>query len=119
MPEHGIQETQDLVQATKNLQAALQDVRQAIRHLPRPAPVPQTEKPVGGPIFQALRTWRTEQARAQRMPPYVIASDAALHAIEAAKPTDLEQLKNLRGVGASKAITYGSDILQIVATANA
>lgn len=99
----------DLAQATANLESALQEFRSALP--PRPLRGPET------PVFAALRIWRTEQARAKGLPPYIIATDAALRAIDAARPADLAQLGAVRGVGANKAATYGAEILEVVARA--
>jgi ATP-dependent DNA helicase RecQ len=111
MPTNGMP-TPDLATATANLERSLQEFGQAFRasDLPRLA---------GGPLFQALRQWRSEQARTKQLPPYVIANDAVLRAIEEAKPADLASLKAIRGMGGSKVEVYGADILAIVAKAEA
>lgn len=96
----------DLAQAMTQLEASLQAFKDALRASGiRP----------GGPLFEALRKWRSDQARARQLPPYVIATDAVLRAIEDARPASLEELKAIRGVGAGKADTYGADILAVVA----
>ena len=99
--------TPDLAQAMNRLEDALQDFRRAVKA----AGIPRA---VGGPIFKALRQWRSEQARSKALPPYVIATDAALLAIEEAKPSSVEELRVIRGVG-GKADIYGADILKVVA----
>ena len=42
--------------------------------------------PAAAEIFQALRAWRLEISRSQRVPPYVVASDSALRSIAASRP---------------------------------
>lgn len=112
MPDTGASTKPDLAQAMNNLQSALEDVRHAIEAKEaKDTPAPD------GPVFSALRKWRTEQARAKQLPPYVIATDAVLRAIEQAKPTDLDQLQAIRGMGGNRSATYGAEILQVVATA--
>lgn len=107
MPDNGIQ---DLMQATRNLETALAEFQSALKAIGVPnAPA--------GPVFQALRTWRTEQARARKVPPYVIATDAVLQAIEQAKPQDIESLQSVRGLSPNKVAQYGPDILAVVAKA--
>ena len=92
----------------RSLEATLRNAQRLLQpNLPPRTP--------GTPLFEELRKWRSEQARAKQMPPYIIATDAALHAIEKARPKDLNELGGIRGVGASKAIQYGAEILQIVA----
>jgi len=109
MPETGIL-TPRLAQAMNDLEAALRDFGHALQETK-----PADAAPPTGPVFSALRQWRTEQARAKGLPPYIIASDAVLKAIDAARPTDLAQLQLIRGVGPSKAATYGTQILEVVA----
>ncbi|MEA3190756.1 MAG: ATP-dependent helicase RecQ [Thermoplasmata archaeon] len=106
MPPDGIPKP-DLAQATANLETALAAFKDALRA--------SGVRAGGGPVFEALRRWRSEQARAKQLPPYVIATDAVLRAIEEARPASLDELRAVRGVGATKAETYGADILAVVA----
>ncbi len=68
-------------------------------------------------IFERLRAWRLEKARALKMPPYVIFWDQTLQAITAARPQSLAELEAVRGVGQTKAEQYGEEVLTIVAQA--
>ena len=70
-----------------------------------------------GPIFDALRTWRSAEAKRQAVPPYVIFHDSVLREIAAARPRSLDTLGLLRGVGVSKLDRYGTAVLAIVAGA--
>ncbi len=54
------------------------------------------------------------EAKAQRIPPYVIFHDAVLREIAAVRPADLEELGQIKGVGASKLQRYGSDVLGVI-----
>jgi ATP-dependent DNA helicase RecQ len=65
-------------------------------------------------LFEALRTWRAAQAKAQRIPPYVIFHDAVLRDIAAVRPADLDELSQIKGVGTSKLQRYGSDVLGVI-----
>ena len=69
------------------------------------------------PVFAALRAWRTARARAEAMPPYVIAHDATLAAIAAAHPRSMAALRRVKGMGPAKLDAYGEEILEIVAAA--
>ena len=69
------------------------------------------------PLFDALRAWRTERAREEEKPAYVVASDATLTAIAAARPGSLASLERVNGIGPAKLDKYGPDILAIVAAA--
>jgi ATP-dependent DNA helicase RecQ len=82
------------------------------RHLaPAPAPVagPQAQS-----LFDTLRAWRAAEAKAQHIPPYVIFHDAVLRDIAAVHPAGMEELAQIKGVGASKLQRYGSAVLGIL-----
>ena len=59
----------------------------------------------------ALRAWRTERAKADGVPPYVVLSDAHLRGIALARPTTAAELNACDGIGPSKLDRYGDDIL--------
>ena len=69
--------------------------------------------------FQALRTWRTGEARTQAVPPYLIFGDATLRDIAADRPRSLTALARIKGVGASKLDRYGEPVLRVLAEAEA
>ncbi len=72
---------------------------------------------VDDPVFQALREWRREEAREQRLPPYVIFHDVVLAEIAARRPATLGELRGVPGVGDSKLERYGTAVLNVVAQA--
>ncbi len=82
-----------------------------------PAPVRIRARPVAGedPLFDALRAWRTERARADQVPAYVVASDETLAAIASARPTTLIGLERVKGIGPAKLDRYGAEVLAVVA----
>ena len=65
-------------------------------------------------LFEALRTWRAAEARSQSVPPYVIFHDTVLRDIAAVRPSDLGELGQIKGVGASKLDRYGDAVLEVV-----
>ena len=65
--------------------------------------------------FEALRQWRSEAARAQGVPAYVIFHDSTLREIAQQQPTDLDALAAISGVGAGKLERYGAAVLDAVA----
>ena len=65
-------------------------------------------------LFEALRAWRLQVARAGGVPPYVVFHDNHLRAIAAALPQDLEALLAVKGVGAGKLAKYGDAVLALV-----
>ena len=69
------------------------------------------------PLFEALRAWRRETAKAQGVPPYVIFHDATLRAVAAAKPSSLSALSAIEGIGDTKLERHGESLLGALATA--
>ena len=67
--------------------------------------------------FEALRAWRSEEARTQKVPPYVIFHDSVLRDIAAQQPANLDELAEIKGVGASKLARYGAAVLSVVRAA--
>ena len=65
-------------------------------------------------LFEALRSWRKEQAQLQHVPPYVIFHDATLAEIAAARPATLAALGKAGGVGQGKLDRYGEAVLKVV-----
>lgn len=68
-------------------------------------------------LFDALRTWRMEQARSKGVPPYVIFHDKTLAAIASARPGSPDALRSVNGVGEKKATLYGDAVAQLVKAA--
>ncbi|MCW3473982.1 DNA helicase RecQ [Limobrevibacterium gyesilva] len=67
-----------------------------------------------GSLFDALRLWRSSEAKAQGVPPYVIFHDATLREIAAVRPATLDELGLVKGVGASKLARYGAGVLEVL-----
>ena len=81
--------------------------------------------PGGGPsepsahaeaAFVRLRNWRVQQAKIQAIPPYVIFHDSVLREIAAVHPASVEELGQVKGVGASKLQRYGEAVLAILSS---
>ena len=68
-------------------------------------------------LFERLRTWRAETAKAASVPAYVVFPDAVLVSIASARPASLDELFAISGVGAKKLESYGDDVLLVVAAA--
>jgi ATP-dependent DNA helicase RecQ len=71
--------------------------------------------PVEQRIFEKLRWWRMETARRHNVPAYVIFHDATMREIAKAMPQSLEDLRGVSGVGEKKLVTYGSEIVELIA----
>jgi ATP-dependent DNA helicase RecQ len=66
-------------------------------------------------IFDKLRWWRVETARAHSVPAYVIFVDATLREIAKAQPGSLDDLRGISGVGEKKLASYGEEIVALIA----
>ncbi|MEX1171955.1 MAG: ATP-dependent DNA helicase UvrD2 [Chloroflexota bacterium] len=66
------------------------------------------------PLYAALRAWRTERAREDAVPPYVVAHDQTLAAIADVKPPSAAALRRVKGIGPGKVEAYGDEILELV-----
>jgi ATP-dependent DNA helicase RecQ len=65
-------------------------------------------------LYEALRLWRLAEAKGQSIPPYVIFHDSVLRDIAAMQPTCLDELAQIKGVGASKLERYGRRVLGVL-----
>ncbi len=79
---------------------------------PEPASLPAPDPA----LFQRLREWRSEVARRQGVPPYLVFHDRTLNELAASRPADLVALAALPGIGRSKLDRYGQALLDIIAT---
>ena len=66
-------------------------------------------------LFERLRTLRKQLADEQRVPAYVVFSDATLAEMAARKPATEEALLEVSGVGQSKLQRYGEAFLAVIA----
>jgi ATP-dependent DNA helicase RecQ len=83
---------------------------------PRSRTAPTDLSPADDTLWHALKALRLELAREQGVPPYVIFHDATLMEMVQAKPTDLDELGQLPGVGARKLERYGEYFLDVITT---
>jgi ATP-dependent DNA helicase RecQ len=72
-------------------------------------------EPAQQEVFERLRAWRTSVAREKQIAPYMVFSDATLVGIIELRPTGVEQLGGVSGVGAKKLAEYGEDVLGVLA----
>jgi DNA helicase II / ATP-dependent DNA helicase PcrA len=93
----------------------------------RPAPAP-TRRPVrrpatpaaplsaeGAKVEEALKVWRRGRARADGVAAFIVASNAVLRALAEARPTSVEELARVPGIGPTKLELYGDELLAVVA----
>src|SRR5262249_45512897 len=65
-------------------------------------------------LFEALRTWRRELAARKSVPPYTIFHDSTLRDISRVRPTTLEGLRSISGVGEAKLREFGTEVVEMV-----
>lgn len=65
-------------------------------------------------LFEALRSWRADQAKEQGVPAYVVFPDATLYGIVEAKPSTIGELGQVSGVGLKKLDRYGPGVLEVL-----
>jgi ATP-dependent DNA helicase RecQ len=66
-------------------------------------------------LLGALRAWRSEIARTRGVPAYVVLHDATIDGIAAARPSTLNELRGIAGIGDKKLEHYGAELLALVA----
>lgn len=66
-------------------------------------------------LFQALREKRSQIARTQNLPPYVIFHDKTLIELASARPASRAEMANVPGVGETKLERYGPAFLAVIA----
>ena len=82
---------------------------------PKEKPSRKRKAPVSGlteedqPLFQKLRELRTEIARREKIPPYMVFSDKTLIHMCILKPVDKERMLQVTGVGEHKYEKYGKE----------
>jgi ATP-dependent DNA helicase RecQ len=65
-------------------------------------------------LFEALRATRSEIARKEKLPAYIVFWDRTLAEIAKRRPQSLAALRNVPGVGEAKLERYGSKILAVI-----
>ncbi len=62
-------------------------------------------------LFEQLKSIRLEVARKEGLPPYLVFSDATLMDMASKKPTSIEEMMNVSGVGEKKGVRFGRRFL--------
>ena len=85
--------------------------------LPKPGPIQMSESAApadGDNLFELLRVCRLQQARAMKLPPYIVCDDRALADMARRKPTTREAMLEVRGMGDARVERYGEAFLQVI-----
>ncbi len=72
--------------------------------------------PMDNSLRDRLRAWRAALAKQMKVPAYVILHDSTLDAIARRRPSALEELYEIPGIGERKAARFGADILNLAKT---
>jgi superfamily II DNA helicase RecQ len=85
------------------------------------APATAQSRRASGPIseadsdvYQALKAWRLEQAKADKVPAYVIFKDQTLDELSRLRPRTAAELLGISGIGPAKIDRYGDQILAVI-----
>ncbi len=65
-------------------------------------------------LFEHLKTIRTDIARQEGLPPYIIFSDATLMDMATKKPKDIDGILEVNGVGERKAVRFGKKFIAAI-----
>ncbi|WP_084361588.1 DNA helicase RecQ [Herbiconiux solani] len=68
-----------------------------------------------GELFEALRAWRAATAREAGVPAYVVFHDATLAAVASLRPTSVDGLVGIPGIGDRKRESYGEGLIATIA----
>jgi len=76
---------------------------------------PAGQGKAGNPALQAaLRAWRSEVARGHGVPAYVVLHDSTIDGIASVRPTTLNELRGIAGIGEKKLEHYGEALIALV-----
>ena len=78
------------------------------------APQQATPEDIDPKLFEALKTWRRDRSREDKVPAYVVFSNRTLEGIAARQPQNEHELLAVSGVGPTKLQLYGEEVLEIV-----
>ena len=67
------------------------------------------------PLLQALKQWRTKQAKAAGKPAYTVLQDRTLAELAARRPETWTDLESIPGIGPAKLARYGEALLSMIA----
>jgi ATP-dependent DNA helicase RecQ len=65
--------------------------------------------------LDALKAWRAEVARSHNLPAFVIFHDSTLRALAQRRPSQMDDLEGVAGIGQKKREAYGAEVLRVLA----
>jgi ATP-dependent DNA helicase RecQ len=88
--------------------------RRGLHPDPDPDHAPASDPRAVAALLDALKTWRTSQARARGVPAFVIFPDATLAEVALRRPRTKDDLADVKGIGPKKLADFGADLLRLV-----
>lgn len=76
--------------------------------------IDEASAPVDATLLEALRVYRAAAASEAGVPAYVVAHDRTLADIAAQRPTTLDELSTVHGMGPVKIARYGARLVEVV-----
>jgi ATP-dependent DNA helicase RecQ len=116
MAEHGALQLTDLARPVLKGEQTVQ-LRRSIPRKPgstRATPAPGNLSAGDEALFQTLRRWRSDTAREQAVPAYVILHDKTLRELAEIRPTSHGLLASITGMGSAKIEHYGEELLVLI-----
>lgn len=74
----------------------------------------ERKKETDDTLFEVLRRLRKQLADGEKVPPYVIFSDATLKEMSQYYPCDEEAMRNIKGIGEVKLQKYGQPFIEVI-----
>ncbi|MDA9773904.1 DNA helicase RecQ [Saprospiraceae bacterium] len=65
-------------------------------------------------LYEILRSWRNTIAKKKGIPAYTVLTNTTLEELSSSKPTELEDLYDINGIGQVKFNKYGQSIIEII-----
>ena len=66
------------------------------------------------PLYQRLRAWRRDRARADGVPAYTLFTDRTARELAALRPASEADLRGVWGLGDSRVRAFGADLLEVI-----
>jgi DNA topoisomerase-3 len=82
----------------------------------RPKSPPPELPAAPSPVVEMLKAWRLREAKRHGVPAFRVLSDKTLALVAAARPADDEELRTVKGVGATFLKKYGTSLLAALRT---
>lgn len=78
-------------------------------------PIPEASSLTEARLRERLRSWRSERAKGDAVPAYVVFNDTTLVELARLRPLAEDDLLDITGIGPVKVEKYGSDVVDLIA----